>query len=142
MVFADQTLTRDDVVQLAATVSTRRAIVRRWDALADKLKLRLMIACWNRAGEWKPLIAIAAARYHVSADGLYRLMQYESGGNRYAGGTYKGLFQYYPGTWRGAWNPWRDLGIYNGWAQIRATASAIDRGMGPSQWPNTYWRAF
>lgn len=142
LVLADQRLTQDDVGQLATTVSRRRAIVRRWHALADRLKRQLAIACWNRSGEWKPLIAIAAAHYSVSADGLYRLMQFESGGNRYAGSTYRGLFQYYPGTWRGGWNPWSDQSIFNGWAQIRATAYAIHRGMGPSQWPNTYRMAF
>jgi len=69
-------------------------------------------------------------------------MMAESGGRRYAGTTYKGLFQYYPGTWRASWNPWGDESIYNGWAQIQATAYAIDRGMGPSNWPATYPAAF
>jgi hypothetical protein len=28
------------------------------------------------------------------------------------------------------------------WAQIRATALALSKGMGPSQWPNTYPMSF
>jgi hypothetical protein len=123
-----------------------RGIVRRLrrakNALEARIELRLQIAEWNRNGEWRPLIEIAARRNGVSPDGLYRLMMLESSGRRYAGSTYKGLFQYYPGTWRAAWNPWRALGIYNGWAQIRATAYALSKGMGPSQWPNTYPMAF
>ena len=43
---------------------------------------------------------------------------------------YKGLFQYYPATWSGSWNPWRRHSIFDGWAQIRATAYALSRGMG------------
>ena len=131
---------------LADRVEKWRRITRRLrraeSELEARIALRLQIAEWNRNGEWRPLIEIAAQRYDVSADGLYRLMMLESGGRRYAGTTYKGLFQYYPGTWRASWNPWRDLSIYNGWAQIRATAYAIDRGMGPSSWPSTYYRAF
>ena len=78
----------------------------------------------------------------MSTAGLYRMMMLESGGSRTIGGTYKGLFQYYPSTWSGSWNPWRGESIYNGWAQIRATAYALSRGMGRSQWPNTYPMAF
>jgi len=78
----------------------------------------------------------------VSPVGLKRMMVLESGGRSRLGGTYIGLFQYHPGTWRGTWNPWRRLSIYDGWAQIRATAYALHKGMGPSQWPNTYPRAF
>ena len=88
------------------------------------------------------LIAIAAAKYGVSARGLHRMMMLESGGRRTAGTLYKGLFQYHPSTWRASWNPWRRQSIFDGWAQIRATAYAIRRGMGPSQWPNTYRMAF
>ena len=70
------------------------------------------------------------------------MMMLESGGRRSAGSRYKGLYQYYPGTWYGDWNPWRHESIYDGWAQIRATAYALGRGMGPSQWPYTYPMAF
>ena len=142
LVLADQSISQAEVDQLQQAVAARRAAVRRWEERAQTLLRRLRIRLWNRSGEWLPLIRIAAARYRVSADGLYRLMQLESGGNRYAGRTYKGLFQYYPGTWRGSWNPWRGNSIYDGWSQIRATAYAIHRGMGPGHWPNTYPRAF
>jgi hypothetical protein len=70
------------------------------------------------------------------------MMMLESGGRRTVGGMFKGLFQYYPSTWAGSWNPWRHESIYNGWAQIRATAYALSRGMGPGHWPNTYPMAF
>ena len=70
------------------------------------------------------------------------MMMLESGGRRAVGGMYKGLFQYHPSTWAGSWNPWRRESISNGWAQIRATAYALRKGMGPSQWPNTYPMAF
>lgn len=143
---ADGTITQDEVTALESRVVKWRRIVRRLrraeNELEARIALRLQIAEWNRRGEWRPLIEIAAQRNHVSRDGLYRLMMLESGGRRYAGSTFKGLFQYYPGTWRASWNPWRAQSIYNGWAQIQATAHAIGRGMGPSNWPSTYPIAF
>lgn len=143
---ADGSVTTAEVEALQARVVKWRRIVRRLRraeaSLEARIALRLQIAAWNRDGVWRPLIEIAAKRRGISADGLYRLMMAESGGRRFAGSTYKGLFQYYPGTWRASWNPWRTQSIYNGWAQIQATAYAIDRGMGPSSWPSTYWAAF
>jgi len=56
--------------------------------------------------------------------------------------SYLGLYQHSPSTWRGNWNPWRDRSIYDGVAQIWATATAIHRGYGPDMWPNTYPAAF
>ena len=43
-----------------------------------------------------PIIEVAAAKYHVSAAGMYRMMMRESGGQRFAGSSsaFKGLFQY------------------------------------------------
>jgi hypothetical protein len=143
---ADGTITQDEVTALESRVIKWRRIVRRLrraeNDLEARIALRLQIAEWNRRGEWRPLIEIAAQRNHVSRDGLYRLMMLESGGRRYAGTIFKGLFQYYPGTWRASWNPWRAQSIYNGWAQIQATAYAIRRGMGPANWPSTYPAAF
>lgn len=143
---ADGTITQDEVTALEGRVIKWRRIVRRLrraeNALEARIILRLQIAEWNRRGEWRPLIEIAAQRNHISRDGLYSLMVLESGGRRYAGTTFKGLFQYYPGTWRASWNPWRAQSIYNGWAQIQATAHAIGRGMGPANWPSTYPVAF
>lgn len=143
---ADGIVTSEEISSLEARLTVAKRAVRRWNLRVRRLQRRLdvlqQIAAWNRDGRWRPLIAVAAARYHVSADGLYRMMMLESGGRRTVGATYKGLFQYYTSTWSGTWNPWRHESIYNGWAQIRATAYAIGRGMGPSQWPNTYPMAF
>ncbi len=143
---ADGAVTADEVSALERRVVRWRRFVRRLRraerSLARRIAIRSRIAAWNRKGAWRPLIEIAARRRGISANGLYRLMMAESGGRRYAGTTYKGLFQYYPGTWRASWNPWGDESIYNGWAQIQATAYAIDRGMGPSNWPATYPAAF
>lgn len=143
---ADGIVTSEEISSLEARLTAAKRTARRWNVRVRRLQRRIellqQIAAWNRDGRWRPLIAVAAARYHVSADGLYRMMMLESGGRRTVGTTYKGLFQYYPSTWSGSWNPWRHESIYNGWAQIRATAYAIGRGMGPSQWPNTYPMAF
>lgn len=93
---------------------------------------------------WWPLINQAAKANGVSAQGMHRLMMAESGGspNVEGPGGYHGLFQYAPSTWRGAWNPWRGRSIYDGAAQIRATALALRLGYGPSWWRNTYGWAF
>ena len=87
------------------------------------------MATWERRGKWMPIIEIAAAKYHVKADGMYRMMMRESGGQRYAGAScaFKGLFQYWTGTWAASWNPWRHDSIYDGSSQIFATAYAITR---------------
>jgi hypothetical protein len=143
---ADGVVTADEVAAQKTRKARAKKLERKWTAKVRNLKKRIgtlkRIAAWNRRGTWKPLIAIAAKRYHVSAAGLYRMMMLESSGRRTVGTTYKGLFQYYPSTWAGSWNPWRHESVFNGWAQIRATAYAISRGMGPSQWPNTYPMAF
>jgi len=138
--------TAEDIGRLERRVARLRASTRDWrkrvEDLARRVRRRERIAAWNRRGEWRPLVELAARRYGVNAAALYRLMMYESGGRRTAGTTYKGLFQYHPGTWKASWNPWRGASIYNGWAQIRATAYAIKRGYGPHMWPSTYPRAF
>lgn len=143
---ADGVVTDGEVANLVATEIKARQSQRYWatrvSLLQRQVTRRLQIINWNRRGQWTPLIKIASSRYKVSAAGLRRLMLLESGGNRYAGSAYKGLFQYAPSTWRGTWNPWRHDSIYNGWAQIQATALALRKGMGPGHWPNTYWRAF
>ena len=95
-------------------------------------------------GAWWPLIKAAAAAQGVSARGLYRLMMVESGGSATSVGPggYVGLFQYALGTWKGLWNPYRSAGIYDGAAQIRATALAIRLGHGPTWWGASYGWAF
>ena len=95
-------------------------------------------------GAWWPLIKSAAASQGVSARGMYRLMMIESGGS--AGivgpGGFHGLFQYARTTWNGSWNPYRAAGIYDGAAQIRATALAVRLGYGSSWWGESYAWAF
>ncbi len=143
---ADGVVTADEVAAQQRRATRAKELARHWKTKVRRLKKKLhalrQIAGWNGRGQWKPLIDIAAAKYGVSAAGLHRMMMLESGGRRAVGGMYKGLFQYYPSTWAGSWNPCRHESIYNGWAQIRATAYAVSRGMGPSQWPNTYPMAF
>ena len=143
---ADGVVTADEVAAAQRRATKAKRLARRWTAkvrlLEKNLRTLRQIAEWNRRGTWKPLITIACKKYGISAAGLHRMMMLESGGRRTVGGMYKGLFQYYPSTWAGSWNPWRHESIYNGWAQIRATAYALSRGMGPSQWPNTYPMAF
>ena len=143
---ADGVVTRDEVAAQQKRATRAKKLARHWKVKIRRLKEKLdtlrQVAEWNGRGQWKPLIEVAAAKYGVSAAGLHRMMMLESGGQRTVGGMYKGLFQYYPSTWAGSWNPWRHESIYDGWAQIRATAYAVSRGMGPSQWPNTYPMAF
>jgi len=143
---ADGVVTADEVAAQRARSVRAGELARRWTVKVQRLQRRLrrlqQIGEWNRRGQWRPLIEIAGDKYGVSAAGLHRMMMLESGGSRTAGSTYKGLFQYYPSTWSGSWNPWRHESIHNGWAQIRATAYALSRGMGRSQWPNTYPMAF
>ena len=113
---------------------------KRVHRLAMRFRAEKQMAGWERRGKWMPIIAIAAARYHVKADGMYRMMMRESGGQRFAGSntSFKGLFQYYTGTWASGWNPYRHDNIYDGSSQIFATAYALSRGMGPSMWTTTY----
>jgi hypothetical protein len=143
---ADGVVTADEVAAQQERSVRAEKLARRWTVKVRRLQRRLSrlqdIAEWNRRGHWKPLIEIAGKKYGVSTAGLHRMMMLESGGSRTAGTMYKGLFQYCPSTWSGSWNPWRRESIYNGWAQIRATAYALSRGMGRSQWPNTYPMAF
>jgi len=95
---------------------------------------------------WWPLIKDAAEANGINASGLYRLMMIESGGNASivggSGGRFCGLFQYWPGTWKASWNPWRGESIFNGAAQIKATAFAIKMGKGPYWWCPSYQWAF
>ncbi len=71
-------------------------------------------------------------------------MMMESGGRTRAvgAGQYYGLFQYTLGTWGGDWNPWRGRNVFDGSAQIEASAYAVKKGKGRSLWGNTYPAAF
>jgi hypothetical protein len=86
---------------------------------------------------------IAEARvmypYKEPASRMYKVMMCESGGDRFAvgGGRWYGLFQYVPGTWRGAWNPYRASSLNDSRAQIFATAKAWSIGM-QSAWSCYY----
>jgi len=132
------------VDQLKAQVRKARRAVRLWTRrvhrIAKQYRFQLKMAHWEANKQWMPIIKVAAARYHVKAAGMYRMMKRESGGQPYAGSStsYKGLFQYYTGTWAASWNPWRGDSIYDGSSQIFATAYAISKGMGPSMWTTTY----
>ena len=132
------------VDELKARVAKARRAVHVWKQrvhrLARQYRFQLKMAEWERRGKWMPIIKVAAAKYHVKADGMYRMMMRESGGQRYAGASsaYKGLFQYWTGTWAASWNPYRSDSIYDGSSQIFATACAISKGMGPQMWTTTF----
>jgi hypothetical protein len=132
------------VSELRARVAKARRAVRVWtrrvSRLARRHRLEQDMIRWEKRRAWRKLIEVAAARYHVSAEGMYRMMMRESGGERFAGSNsaFKGLFQYWSGTWRASWNPWRHDSIYDGSSQIFATAYAIHRGMGPQMWTTTF----
>ena len=132
------------VQELQAQVAKARHAVRVWNLrvrrLARKYQQERQMARWEKHHQWMPIIKVAAAKYHVKADGMYRMMMRESGGQQYAGSSsaYKGLFQYWTGTWSASWNPWRRDNIYDGSSQIFATAYAIHKGMGPSMWTTTF----
>jgi hypothetical protein len=132
------------VDQLKAKVAKARQAVRVWRKrarrIARRVREQLQIADWERHAKWMPIIEIAARKYHVKADGMYRMMMRESGGRRFAGAdsAFKGLFQYWTGTWAASWNPGRHDSIYDGSSQIFATAYAIHRGMGPQMWTTTF----
>jgi hypothetical protein len=132
------------VDQLKRQVAKARKAVRvcqaRVQRIALQVRQQLQMADWERHAKWMPIIEIAARKYHVKADGMYRMMMRESGGRRYAGAdsAFKGLFQYWTGTWAASWNPYRHDSIYDGSSQIFATAYAIHKGMGPQMWTTTF----
>jgi hypothetical protein len=133
-----------DVAHLQAEVDEARKDVREWERQVERLAAAVKqeedIAAWEQKGEWMPIIKIAAAKYDVKADGIYRMMMRESGGDARAGSSsqFKGLFQYWTETWKNEWNPWRKDSIYDGSSQIFATAYAIHKGMGPQMWTTTF----
>lgn len=132
------------VDELQARIAKSRRAVRIWklrvQRLAKRYRLQRQMAEWERRGKWMPIIEVAAARYHVRAAGIYRMMMRESGGQRYAGSSsaFKGLFQYCTSTWSASWNPYRHDSIYDGSSQIYATCYAVSRGMGPQMWTTTF----
>jgi len=144
---ADGMVTVDEVAALQARLTSAQHVLHHWELRSRKLERRLrqlkQIAAWDRQARWKPLIAIASQRYHVSAAGLKHMMTLESNGQRHAdSGPYHGLFQFMDREWAMSWNEWRDHSIYDGWSQIQLAAKCISRGMGPSIWPLTYRMSF
>lgn len=133
---------------LVLEVRKARHGVRFWTAVVDDLRAerarRAAVKAGAGGGDWKTLCRRAATKHGVSADGLYRLLMMESGGRARAvgAGRYYGLFQYTLFTWRSAWNPWRGRDVFDGAAQIEASAYAVSKGMGYSLWGNTYPVAF
>jgi hypothetical protein len=74
--------------------------------------------------------------YPDSEERMYVVMMCESRGQARIvnpAGPYSGLFQYGAGTWRGAWNDYRDQDILDARTQIFATALAWKKGM-QRQW--------
>jgi hypothetical protein len=131
------------LAQLQQAVRGDRHRVRVLHSLVARLRHAVALRKAAAQGNWMPIVREAARRNHISATGLRRLMSLESGGRAHAeNGSFHGLYQYCWSTWRAAWNPWRAVSLYDGAAQIRATAVAIRRGWGPQMWPNTYPRAF
>lgn len=129
--------------QLRVAMLADQRRVRALHRLAVRLRQALVLKAAAARGDWMPIVRDAAHHSHISATGLRRMMSLESGGRVHAeNGSYHGLYQYCWSTWRGAWNPWRHSSLYDGAAQIRATAVAIHRGWGARMWPNTYPRAF
>lgn len=132
------------VDQLKARVTKAQREVRHWERVLRHLRsayhAQRQMARWVQQNDWRPIITAAAAKYHVNADGIYRMMIRESNGQRNAGASssYKGLFQYYTGTWAASWNPYRGASILDPVAQIYATCYAVHRGMGPQMWTTTY----
>jgi peptidoglycan hydrolase CwlO-like protein len=145
-----------DVKRIRSYLDARRELLASAEARVKELAAETTVAAARPSvaeqadqsdvgeGDWWPIIKRAAAANDVSADGLYRLMMVESGGSAtiVGPGGYHGLYQYSLTTWRGSWNPYRSASIYDGEAQIKATALAIARGYGPSFWPSTYDWAF
>lgn len=133
-----------DVQALQAEVDKAAADVAFWQKRVRRLTARVrqekQIAAWESRGDWMPIINVAAGRYHVKAAGMYRMMLRESGGQARAGaGTpFRGLYQYWTGTWAADWNPWRHDCIFDGSSQIFATAYAISKGLGPQFWTTTF----
>jgi hypothetical protein len=130
--------------ELQAKVAKARKAVRVWkqrvQKLARQFQLEQNMVRWEKQHKWMKIIEVAAAKYHVKADGMYRMMMRESNGQHYAGASsaFKGLYQYWTGTWSASWNPWRGDNIYDGSSQIFATAYAIHKGMGPQMWTTTF----
>ena len=143
---------------LTAELSTRRAVLHGLNVTVARLlaqtravtpvaavasSLTPPSTAGDGSGPWWPEIRAAAAANGVWAEGLYRLMNAESQGVATASnGVDFGLFQYAAGTWKGAWNPWRSANIFDGGAQIKATALAVREGHGAAWWPTTYAWAF
>ncbi len=133
-----------DIKALRTRVTQARKQVSQWkkrvSVLTAQVQEEEQIEAWENEHDWMPIMEIAAARYHVKADGMYRMMMRESGGNPRAGasGQFRGLFQYWTGTWKNTWNPYRDQSIFDGSSQIFATAYAIHKGMGPQMWTTTF----
>ena len=131
----------------AHQVEVARREVRSWRAVISDLRTergRETLAMFEKSGTWRPLIERAAKKYGISADGLYRLMMMESAGKARAvgAGRFYGLFQYSLVTWRDDWNPWRSESVFDGSAQIEASAYAVKKGFGRSLWGNTFPVAF
>jgi hypothetical protein len=119
------------------TIPLLRKKVRRLELLVN----HPMTAAPN--GSWWRVIKAAASQHKLEAGALRHMMMLESGGRAdCVSGPFCGLFQYCAAAWNGRWNPYRKYSVFNGGAQIWATATAIKRGLGPQMWPSTYPMSF
>src|SRR5215203_32878 len=106
---------------------------------ASASRLAVSQSTLNQYRAWM-VEARAKYPYPQSIDKMYRVMMCESGGNASVSspsGTYKGLFQYHTNTWRGNWNPYRNMSLWDAKTQIFATAKAWNVGM-QSHWSCYY----
>jgi hypothetical protein len=140
-------LATSDTVAVAAARDIIRAVKPQVKKLTVRItRIRFILdhpMAAGRNGSWMPVIKMAAKHFHLRASSLRHMMMLESSGNAHnVTGPFKGLYQYCNATWNAAWNPFRKYGIFNGGAQVWATATAIHRGWGPHMWPNTYPMSF
>lgn len=87
------------------------------------------------ASYYESMINAAAAQYGVSAAEMNHIIRCESGYNpkAYNPSGASGIAQFMPGTFYGAWNPYRSEGIWSAHAQIYAMADKMAHD-GVSAW--------
>jgi hypothetical protein len=119
-------------VEVSRTVTSVEVLI----SPVDKITV-VCVKPYN-AGMWWDTLVAAGSRWGVDPAAMFKVMTCESGGNPFAGGLYKGLFQYHPNTWAGAsaaypGGQYIGAEITNGTAQIYVTAWKVSRS-GWSAW--------
>lgn len=138
---------KDKATQKSLAPRYHQLVRRSIPALRKKVRRLELLAYhpMNAApnGSWWRVIKAAALQHRLDPKALQHMMMLESGGRPdCVSGPFRGLFQYCSAAWNGSWNPYRTYSVFNGGAQIWATAAAIRRGYGPQMWPNTYPMSF